>query len=138
MHYRNSAIVLVFNRQGELALQLRAADDDRCPSHWDFSAGGGIDEGEDHFTAAQRELREELGVACDLEYVRMLIYEGEDFIDHIHMYKTTYEGRFKPNPHEVADIVFFSRQKIQQMIDAGEPFHPVLLSFWDKRLIPLP
>ena len=43
---KKSSAVLVFNDKGELALQLRSSNDDSFPSHWDFSAGGGIDSGE--------------------------------------------------------------------------------------------
>jgi len=60
--YKKSSGVLVFNNKGELALQLRAAKDDSFPSHWDFSAGGGINAGEDNKLSAQREVKEELGI----------------------------------------------------------------------------
>lgn len=135
MKQRSSAITLIFNASGELALQLRAAHDDSYPSHWDFSAGGGIDEGEDHHTAAVRELQEELGITCELEYVGKEVYMDELCIDQLYMYRTTYSGSFTPNLNEVADVVFFSLQKIQEMIDANEKFHPEFLSIWKMDLI---
>ncbi len=137
MKQRSSAITLIFNEQGELALQLRAAHDDSYPSHWDFSAGGGIDEGEDPHTAAVRELHEELGITCELEYIGKEVYMDETCVDQLHMFRTIYSGPFKPNMNEVADIVFFSPQKIQQMIDSNEKFHPELRSLWQQGLIPL-
>lgn len=135
MKQRSSAITLIYNERGDIALQLRAAHDDSYPSHWDFSAGGGIDEGEDPHTAAIRELREELGIECELEYVGKEVYMDDDCIDHLYMYKATYSGPFKPNTNEVADIMFFSPHQIQEMIDANKKFHPELLSIWKMGLI---
>ena len=51
-----SAVVLVFNSENNLALQLRAAHDDSYPGHWDFSAAGGIEAHETLVDAAIREL----------------------------------------------------------------------------------
>lgn len=137
MKLRNSAITLIYNEQGDLALQLRAAHDDTYPSHWDFSAGGGIDEGEDPHTAAVRELQEELGITCELEYIGKEVYEDDECVDQLYMYKTTYSGQFKLNANEVADLVFFSHSKIQEMIDANEKFHPEFRTLWKQGLIPL-
>jgi len=137
MKRRSSAITLIYNEQGDLALQLRAAHDDSYPSHWDFSAGGGIDEGEDPHTAAVRELQEELGITCGIEYIGKEVYMDEYCVDQLYMYRTTYSGPFKLNNNEVADLVFFSPLKIQEMIDANEKFHPELRTLWKQGLIPL-
>jgi isopentenyldiphosphate isomerase len=137
MKQRSSAITLIYDERGDLALQLRAAHDDSYPSHWDFSAGGMIDESEDPHAAAIRELQEELGVACEIEYVGKEVCMDEESIDQLYMYRTTYSGPFKLNNNEVADLVFFSPQKIQEMIYANEKFHPELRTLWQQGLIPL-
>jgi isopentenyldiphosphate isomerase len=135
MKQRSSAIVLVFNERGDLALQLRAAHDDSYPSHWDFSAGGGIDEGEAPHAAATRELQEELGITCGIDYIGKEVYMDEHCVDQLCMYRTTYFGPFKLNNSEVADLVFFSPQKIQEMIKANEKFHPEFLSIWKMGIV---
>src|SRR5690606_26761626 len=66
---KKSSCVLIFNDKGELALQLRASHDDSFPLHWDFAAGGGIDEGEKEKETAEREVYEELGVNVSVEFV---------------------------------------------------------------------
>lgn len=63
IEYKKSSAVSIFNDEGELLLQLRAANDDSFPSHWDFAAGGGVDEGEDEKRSAERETMEEVGVS---------------------------------------------------------------------------
>ena len=61
--------VIVINDKKEIALQLRAEHDDSFPSHWDFAAGGGIDEGENEKLSAEREVFEELGLKVEVEFV---------------------------------------------------------------------
>jgi isopentenyl-diphosphate delta-isomerase type 1 len=61
-----SVHIFIFNTQGELYLQKRSPSKDQYPEHWDTSAAGHTDPGESPREAAQRELREELGIAVPL------------------------------------------------------------------------
>ena len=138
---KKSAVVLVFNRNGELALQLRAAHDDSFPLHWDFSAAGGIDEGEDPAAAATRELKEEIGVDGNISFVteRLCTYlawqtnEPED--DYVYVYKISYDGQFSLDPNEVQEIRFLSLDEIRKKIEGGGKFHPEFKLFWDCGVI---
>ena len=133
IEYKLSSAVLVFNSSDELALQLRASEDDSFPGHWDFSAGGGIDEGENHKDAAKRELFEELGVQTEPEFLTKMIFKYHAWNSQIQrestvfMYKAKYGGVFNPDPKEVKDIQFFKITKIQEMIDNSSRFHPEFL-----------
>lgn len=132
IEYKNSTATLVFNNRGELLLQLRAAHDDSFPSHWDFSAGGGIDEREDAKQSASRELQEELGVTADIEPVSEEHYTYPAWkpdttreVD-LHIFKASHNGPFTPDPHEVDRVEFFSLDTIKQMLAADDKFHPEL------------
>lgn len=141
VEYKKSSAVLVFNDDGELALQLRAANDDSYPSHWDFSAGGGIDPAEDFKDCAERELREELGIEASIEFVDEGHYtypvwassnsREEDLI----IYRTRHNGPFSPNPLEVQKIQFFKLGRIKEMLESGEKFHPAFALLWNKGVI---
>jgi len=65
VHARNllhrAVHVLVHDAQGRLFLQRRSMSKDTFPGCWDSSCSGHVDAGEDYFTAARRELVEELG-----------------------------------------------------------------------------
>ncbi len=141
IEYKKSTGVLVFNGTGELALQLRAANDDSFPGHWDFSAGGGIDPGEDPKLAAERELKEELGVEVEVNFltVEHFIYPawqaGVTREVDLLIYKAPHDGPFQPDPKEVAKVEFFTLAKIQDMIKAGEKFHPEFLLSWNQGIM---
>lgn len=132
---KTSAVVLVFNSSGELALQKRAAHDSSYPLHWDFSAAGGIDKGEDPKAAAIRELQEEIGVISDIEYITNYTYEDKTSVDELYIYRTTSEGPFKPAPGEVAEVKFFSMPDIEKMLEGNEQFHPEFVELWGKGII---
>lgn len=135
MKYKKSAVILVFNQEGELALQLRAAHDDSYPSHWDFSAAGGIDNGEDPLEAAHRELKEEIGIEGELEFLGEELYQDEVAQDRLFVYKTTYDGVFEIDPREVAEVKFFSLEQIDTMLASGEKIHPEFSMLWNQGVI---
>lgn len=127
MNNNASAYIFIYNEKGEMLLQLRAADDYSYPLHYDFSAAGGIEPGEDHETAAHRELKEELGVETELTYIGEDEYEGET----MYLYKGVLSDGFNPG-EEVEDIRFASTSEIAEMIEAGEKFHPEFVYLFKK------
>jgi len=139
--YKKSSAVMVWNDRGELALQLRAANDDSFPSHWDFSAGGGIDAGEDEKLSAERELQEELGINAKLEFIIEEHYTYPAWNPSItrevdlFIFKTFHNGPFSPDPKEVQRIEFFKLEKIREMIESSEKFHPELILSLEKEII---
>ena len=139
--YKKSSAVMVWNDRGELALQLRAANDDSFPSHWDFSAGGGIDAGEDEKLSAERELQEELGINAKLEFIIEEHYTYPAWNPSItrevdlFIFKTFHNGPFSPDPKEVQRIEFFKLEKIREMIESSEKFHSELILSLEKEII---
>lgn len=135
MKEKKSAVVLVFNSKNQLALQLRAADDSSYPLHYDFSAAGGIDEGEDQKHAAVRELREELGIDGLPDLIGEYQFEDEKIVDTLYVFRLIYDGHFSPDPKEVDDVKFFSLLEIEQMLMSGDKFHPEFPFLWNMGII---
>lgn len=140
VEHHNVVDILVYNDNGELALQKRSSEDRSFPEHWDFSAGGHIDENENNTGAASRELSEELGVAGTLIFISQehLQYSAGEpntqrAVD-IAIYKMKHNGPFKINSKEVKEIGFFKLDAVQKMIDDGEKFHPEFLLIWVRGL----
>ena len=141
IEYKKCSAILVFNDKNELLLQLRAADDDTFPSHWDFAAGGGIDEGEDEEIAAKRELVEELGISAELEFVARAYFTYPAWKPNttretdLFIYKTHHSGPLCPNVKEVEKVEFFAIDKADEMLASGEKFHPELKLSFEKGFV---
>ncbi len=141
IEYKKSSVILVFNNAGKIALQLRSSVDDLFPSYWDFSAGGGVDDGENEEVSAKRELKEEIGVVADIEFVAKKHYKypawkpGVTRETDLFIYKAFHEGPFNPDLTEVEKVQFFELDTIQEMIDAGEKLHPELVLSWKDGVI---
>jgi isopentenyldiphosphate isomerase len=58
--------VVIFNTRGEMLIQQRQPFKEGWPNLWDVTVGGSAVAGDDSRAAAERETREELGLAIDL------------------------------------------------------------------------
>jgi isopentenyldiphosphate isomerase len=125
--------VLIFNDKGEMALQLRSNKCSFCPYHWSTTVGGHVQAGESYEEAALREYEEELGTKSKIEFFSKDDYQGtgtpKKFVV---SFKAKFNGQFNHDPEAVERVEFFSINKIKQMIDKGEKFHPELLFLLKK------
>jgi 8-oxo-dGTP pyrophosphatase MutT (NUDIX family) len=137
--HKRSSVILIYNNNGELALQLRSLTEksqpQHYPHHWDFSAAGGIDRGETHEIAAKRELKEELGIEAELVYLGEELYQDKKHTDQLFIYETIHNGPFNINPEEVERVEFFRIEEIEKMLKAREKFHPEFPFLLDKGYI---
>jgi len=120
--------VFVFNKKGELALQLQGREKKYCPLHWMCTAGGHVQAGETYEQAAVREFKEEVGAEVPITFLGKDLFIGPKGIRKtLASFMASYEGPFSPNPHEVEKVEFFTFDRIKEMIKGGEKFHPELL-----------
>lgn len=125
--------VLIFNKKGQMALQLRSKNVSFCPSHWCSSASGHVQSGESYKEAALRECMEEIGISPRITFLYKDIYKLENgLIKIITTFKAFHEGPFKLNSREVEDVKFFSLRKIKDMMKKGVKFHPELKFLLEK------
>ena len=68
--------LFIFNDAGELLLQRRAADKRLWPNFWSNSCCSHPRQGEDMPVAVARRLEQELGLACELEYLYKFEYQA--------------------------------------------------------------
>ena len=72
-----SAFVVVLDSADRVVVHQRADWKDVWPSRWDLAFGGVVDAGEAWDHAAERELREEAGIAAALEHLGTGRYEDD-------------------------------------------------------------
>lgn len=133
--------ILIFNDKNELVLQMRALDDKSYPGHWDFSAGGHVELGEEDQNAAEREIFEELGIKGTPNFISSEHFSYPGWTSKIirevdaSIYKMNHNGLFNIDPKEVEKVEFFPLAEVQKMIDSGEKFHPEFLLAWNKGIV---
>lgn len=125
--------ILLFNDKNEMALQLRSKTVSFCPMHWCTAVGGHVQSGESYEQAAIREYQEELGEISDLDLFSKDYYIAKNRPDKfLCIFKTKFNGPFNIDPIEVEKVEFFTIEKIKNMINIGEKFHPELLFILNK------
>lgn len=98
--------VFVFNSNGELMIQQRAASKYHSPTLWTNTCCSHPRDNETYEQAAHRRLKEEMGFDCDLEFKFSFIYKAHldnDLTEHEldHVFIGTYNDEPKLNPEEV-------------------------------------
>lgn len=130
--------VCVFDRRGRLLIQQRAPEKFIFPNLWDVSVGGGVDAGETSRQGAEREVREELGLALDLSKIRPNLTMNFDrgFEDFYLLERDVDITALHLQPEEVQAVKWATLDEILTMIDAGTfiPYYKSLIQlFFDSR-----
>ena len=123
--------ILIFNAKGEIYLQKRSRWKDRHPGQWDSSAAGHVNAGEQYDNAAQRELKEELGVVATLERVLKLPASQKTGQEFIWLYRARHDGPFQLERAEIETGEFFPAEIISAWMEARpEEFAPGFVECW--------
>jgi isopentenyl-diphosphate Delta-isomerase len=130
--------VFIFDSADRVLLQRRAHSKYHSGGLWSNSCCSHPRPGEATLAAAQRRLREELGVNCPLEPAFHFIYcadVGGGLIEHEfdHVYTGTFDGTPMPDPDEVEDWRWVSAAELRRELDT-EPqrFTPWALIAFDE------
>ena len=122
--------VFVFNSKGEMLLQQRASHKYHTPALWSNTACSHPRSNEIVKCAAERRLKEEMGIECDLFYAFNFLYRAsfdngliENELDHVYIGFS--DEKPKPNPSEVGDYRYInSNDLIQEINENPHTFTP--------------
>lgn len=124
--------VLLFNRDGEMLLQMRSKAKSFCPQHWVTAVGGHVQAGESYEGAALREFEEELGASAALTPAFRERYDGAGMPKFLAVFTARYNGDFECNPAEVERVEWFPMARVRAMLTDGTKLHPELRFILEK------
>lgn len=114
--------VFVFNKKGEMLLQRRALGKYHSPGLWTNTCCSHPRPGEDTKAAAQRRLKEEMGLELPLDYKSVFTYKTEfdnelteHEVDHVYTGVTSQEPVI--NPEEVDSYCWKNMDEVKQEIE---------------------
>jgi len=120
------AAVLLFNSRGNIVLQKISAHK-KWGGLWTYSAAGHVDAGEDYQVAAERELKEEMGITAITENeiaAFPVMREGQKIAYH-HVFVVHSDGKITPDKNEVDEIREISLLDLEdEMKQKPEQFFP--------------
>lgn len=120
--------IFLFNGAGEMLLQKRASEKYHSPEQWTNAVCSHPKLGETYLEAANRRLREELGITSFLEPKFHFIYKaevGQNLWEHEldHVFVGTFEGDFNLNKDEVSEVRYISMQNLEsELLEKPENF----------------
>lgn len=112
--YRVIAIA-VTDDHGRILLQKRASNMEIDPGKWDISVGGHVDEGQTYESAAQLELKEELGITDVHPEEFGKEFLGDRFLM-LHTVTIPGDTHLTPGKDEVADTKWFTQEEFDSLL----------------------
>jgi len=120
--YRLVVHVCIFDPEGRMLIQQRQPFKRGWSNLWDITVGGCAVAGDSSRSAAEREMREELGLSIDLTDVRptMTIHWENGFDDYYVLTRPVDLSSLKLQYEEVQQVRWATLEEILQMIDNGQ------------------
>ena len=123
--------IWMVSSKGEFLIQRRSENKKLMPGEWAATGGAAIS-GEDSYTAANRELYEELGIPSNKQTLIKLarIKRRNSLLDVWFINTNIQESRLRLQQDEVAEARWVSRDVLKEMIKNGE-FHNYGKEYFD-------
>jgi isopentenyl-diphosphate delta-isomerase len=110
--------IFVFNERGELLLQQLGEERKRNPLRWGSSVAGYLHQGESESEAAERRLREELGLTTPLEKYGSTWMNDQGSRKFITLYVTTASSPAIGEPGHIQRLAFRPTDEIAAELEA--------------------
>lgn len=114
--------VCIFNSQNQLLIQQRQPWKKGWSNMWDLTVGGSAVVGDDSATAAEREVKEEIGLDIDLSNIRpkFTINFPDGFDDYYMITQDVDIEKLQLQEDEVQAVKWVDKKELLQMVENGE------------------
>lgn len=112
--------LLIFDKDGRVLLQQRSLSKDTSPGYWSDSVGGHVMRGETYEQAMLRETSEELGLTVPVTFHSKFVFPYSRETEMNVLFTAVSNGPFTPNPVEVEQVRFFSKDELAGCLLSGE------------------
>jgi isopentenyl-diphosphate delta-isomerase type 1 len=137
------AHVFLFTPEGDLLIQKRSADRPQYASLWDCSVSEHVKAGESYQEAAERGLREELGVkGIALQpLVKFKLNYGQNDNEISVVYKGCASSpEIFPDPDEIDSVLWLSMDELKNLMEMQNPkfsawFLEIMQWYWGKSTV---
>lgn len=123
--------VIAGNSKGELFLVQLSAQAPFCPGYWCTSAHGTVFEGESYEQAAQRQVKDWLGVSVELVKLHESVYDHYKMRKFVHVFRCN-TSSILLNPERAITGRWFSVADIKDMVRKNQLVHPELAYVVEK------
>lgn len=128
--------ILIYNSKGEMLLQQRAGNKYHSGGLWSNACCSHPKPGEEVLEAAQRRLKEEINLQCDLEIIGHFIYHHQfekNLFEHEYDYvlKGICNDEPELNPDEVKAFKWITIKDVKEDVKT----YPDKYTFWFKEII---
>ncbi len=114
-----AALIIPLTPEGKLILCKRAKDKYPYPNMWCCAVGGKVLVGETYEQAARREMKEEVGLTVDLQFVASFPYKEEEYPAIFYIFTTKQsiqKDAFTLDQTEIQFAEEFSREEVRKLI----------------------
>jgi isopentenyl-diphosphate delta-isomerase type 1 len=119
LNIHRSVYIFLFNGKGDMLLQKRSESKDLYGGYYTGSATGHVDYGESYDEAAERELKEELGITADLKRISNVKCFSRIEREISVLYYCQHDGPIRIDEEEISQVVFMSLEQIRKELYEG-------------------
>ena len=115
--------VFIIDRKEKIMIAKRSSKKKSFPNRYDATACGNVKAGEDYNEAAQREVKEELGIRCDLKFLGKVFNEFQENSKTLRHFTGIFSGRFDEEirlSDELVEIQKLSVEEIESLISKNK------------------
>ncbi len=126
LNHRIVHVFVINPKTNQIYFQKRAETKSFLPGYYCTSAGGHVHAGESYLQAAQRELKEELGLDVPLHKACSLQFVSDNHARFIQLFVAYAEEGFNFTDGEVASGEFLDMGEAFSLVQKGQKIHPQL------------